>query len=152
MIQFHFYDETPRWDEISWKPSNYLPFLNEGISQCEARIIRVLDEGCCVPAIVIQCPTLAFQTTVSQNTYARIIFDVVTAFPFPTPFAYVMPVIFDNEEDPYWLQCFLNLFQVKREPSAVLWPWQIGNNRTSKFGNEKIWAMQLLNMDLKNIQ
>ena len=66
-----------------------------------------------MPAVVMKCQNKTFRRPITSDTRATILMDVVTTLPFPTPFAFITPIIFDDEEEPYWTNVFLHLFHIK---------------------------------------
>lgn len=66
-----------------------------------------------LPVFFMRYAETSFRTKITQSTNATLLIDVVTVFPFPTPFGFVMPVIFDDSDDPFWSFLHLTLFPLK---------------------------------------
>jgi hypothetical protein len=77
------------------------------------RLTFVEAHGRQLPTLFMRYPETSFRTKITQSTFATLLIDVVTAFPFPIPFGFVMPVIFDDDQDPFWSFLTLTLFPLK---------------------------------------
>lgn len=104
----------PLWGDVITHPTAAFPWLLQDASEKVIRATRVEYNGRVVPAVVMKCSNDVFRTPITDETQAKILMDVVTVLPFPIPFAYIIPIIFDDEEEPYWTNLCLHLFRINK--------------------------------------
>ncbi|MCP4343065.1 MAG: hypothetical protein GY799_30325 [Desulfobulbaceae bacterium] len=60
-----------------------------------------------VPVVVIKKDPSTFRTKVDQSTHVHMDIDIVAVVPGFEALMYAMPVVFDDDEDPYWSLTYL---------------------------------------------
>lgn len=108
MIKNYFHDDSPTWEDVKTTPSAALRWLKN--SPIPAAVLRMRHKGKHMPFVALIERSDTFSSPINQSTSVNVFFDVVTAVPFPTPFAYVVPVLFDDPRNPYWATLMLSLF------------------------------------------
>lgn len=71
-----------------------------------------------IPAMIVQYASTTVRKEISHDTPAKILMDVVTVLPFPTPIAYIMAVIFNDLNNPLWAQVCLSLLPIRSPEDA----------------------------------
>lgn len=101
-----------KWDEA--RKGRWIPeaVFNSPVEKM-MRLTFVEAHGRQLPTLFMRYPESSFRTRIKQSTSTTLLIDVVTAFPFPMPFGFVMPVIFDDDQDPFWSFLTLTLFPLK---------------------------------------
>lgn len=110
-----FASKKPRcasWDQVISSRGEMFPWLHESADPIAGRIELVTRNDRLLPAVILRAPETSFRTQLSDATPATVLMDVVTVKPFPTPFGYLIPIIFDDPVDPFWRQIHLNLFRI----------------------------------------
>ena len=115
MVELHIHDNSPNWDDVLAEPLAAFPWLISTPGDCSFRTQRVLVGDKHIPVTVLRRPLNSFRREVTQDTDVKVLFDVVTVLPFPVPFAYVIPVINDDIQDPFYCSMLLPLLLVQEE-------------------------------------
>ncbi|MFN0174047.1 MAG: hypothetical protein ACKVU0_05315 [Saprospiraceae bacterium] len=104
----------PTWELILKSNCSMFHEVTASAEPVAMRVVLATYNERVIPCVILKCPDSKFRTSLSDSTPCVLLVDIVTVLPFPTPFAYVMPVIFDDIEDPYWKICCLNLFPIDK--------------------------------------
>ena len=91
------------------------------------RLCLVALNGQPLPTLFMRYSESSFRTPITASTRVTLVIDVVTVFPYPTPFGFVMPIVFDDDGDPFWSFLILTLFPVDRFHGVELF-WPLGHD------------------------
>lgn len=103
------------WDEVIAEKGKMFHSLSSNRRSRNIRVDLVQYKKELIPLIILDYGSKNFKGTVNNNTAIRIVMDIVTVLPYPTPFAYIIPVIFDKPRDPYWIPVGIHLFPIDRK-------------------------------------
>lgn len=72
-----------------------------------------------IPAVVIKHSTSQIRSQLNDDTHASIIISIDAVPPSLPAVMHVLPVVFDDFDDPLWQNMYLNLFPISQEINGI---------------------------------
>lgn len=102
----------PSWEALRESSAGARPFILEapGLNLCRLELVR--HEGLLIPAVFVKHQRKLFRSPLSGDTAVKVLVSAEAVVPAMSLLIQVVPVIFDNDSDPYWCANYLNPFAV----------------------------------------
>lgn len=100
------------WESLRESSAGARPFILEapGPNLCRLELVR--HEGLLIPAVFVKHQRKLFRSLLTTDTAVKVLVSAEAVMPAMSLLIQVVPVIFDDDSDPYWCANYLNPFAV----------------------------------------
>lgn len=100
----------PRWNDVLASKGRMFKWLHNPSLTHVGSIVLLRHDQTTLPTIIMRYPDRVFRKPIDALTFTSVQFDVVTVFPYQTPLAYILLVIFDDYNEPFSTVTCLKMF------------------------------------------
>jgi hypothetical protein len=103
----------PKWEDLRDGKATFRPTIlhSAGPNTCLIDLVR--DAGLIIPAVVVKHQRHLFRRPLTSEPAALVLVNVEAVIPTMPALMHIVPVVFDDEGDPFWCANYLNLFPIK---------------------------------------
>jgi hypothetical protein len=109
----------PKWEDLRDGNVGFRPSVLQACHPKGCRVDLVRCDSLIIPCVVIRYPTASFRTPLTDGTAPRILVNVEAVPPNMSSLGHIVPIIFDDLDDPFFCSTYLNLFPVETELSGI---------------------------------
>jgi hypothetical protein len=109
----------PKWEDLRDGNVGFRPSVLQACHPKGCRVDLVRCNSLIVPAVIIRYPTTSFRAPLTEGTAARILVNVEAVPPNMSALGHIVPIIFDDLDNPFFCSSYLNLFPVETELSGI---------------------------------
>lgn len=108
----------PKWEDLRDGKGEFSPvIMHTQTKTCRIELVR--HDSSIIPAVVIKYPETSFRASLSDDTVANVLVNIEAVPPSLSALMQVVPVIFDDIDDPFFCGSYLHLFPVKTELRGI---------------------------------
>ncbi|MFX1255608.1 MAG: toll/interleukin-1 receptor domain-containing protein [Promethearchaeota archaeon] len=101
----------PKWEDLCDGKAEFRPAVLRNQSKA-IRTDLVRYNWSIIPAIIIKYPRTSFRTSLADNPEANVLINLEAVQPAFPALVHIVPVIFDDPDDPFYCSTYLNVFPI----------------------------------------